>query len=120
MDLRREVTSTAPRWTHTCAWDGRELDGTDYVQISAHERVCLLHHPQFVTWLRDKSKTMYRTVIEDEAPSEARGIRKLDKVVSLLQARSKRPTASLGMNSSTQPHREAGSTSRRRRRRGPR
>lgn len=56
-----------PRWTHTCAWDGHELDGADYVQVSAHERVCRLHYPQFQKWLHETSKTMYRADDEGEA-----------------------------------------------------
>lgn len=49
-----------PRWKHTCGWDGHELAGMDYVQVSTHERVCRFHHPQFVDWIEESSKRMYR------------------------------------------------------------
>lgn len=81
------MNSATPRWNHTCAWDGHELGEMEYVQISAHERVCLDHHPQFLTWLRDKSKTIYRVVPEDELPARAKRERRLDRVLKLLQTK---------------------------------
>lgn len=55
-----ESNPRATRWTQVCAWDGHELGEMDYVQVSAHERVCRFHYERFQTWLRDTSQTMYR------------------------------------------------------------
>lgn len=57
---RTDLVAKTSRWTHTCAWDGDELGEMDYVQVSAHERVCELHNPQFQTFLLETSKKMYR------------------------------------------------------------
>lgn len=68
-----EVSDAGPgpnRWTHICAWDGHELGAMEYVQISAYERVCRFHLPQFQTWLYDKSKAMYRAEGADVETSD--------------------------------------------------
>lgn len=56
----------ATRWTRVCAWNGHELADMDFLQVSAHERVCRFHHPQFQTWLHDASQRMYRAVGADD------------------------------------------------------
>lgn len=62
----------ATRWTHVCAWDGQELGDEDFVQVSAHERVCRSHYPQFQTWLRDTAKTIYHVRPEDDGETDAK------------------------------------------------
>lgn len=71
VDLRTKPDDA--RWTHTCAWNGHELGENKYLDMSAHERVCRLHHPEFATWLRDKSKTMYRVAGDDDVLHIATG-----------------------------------------------
>lgn len=86
----------AARWAHTCAWDGHELGNLDYVEISPHERVCPLHHPEFVAWLRDKSKTMYRVVSEEEVLHAANGEKRPSKMLRFLPMRSRARSSTLG------------------------
>ena len=82
MDDPRRKSGTA-RWTHTCAWNGHELGEAEYVEMSAHERVCRLHHPEFVIWLRDKSKTINRVVAERDEQFKAKGQERLARVLRL-------------------------------------
>lgn len=62
----------ATRWTRVCAWDGQELGDEDFVQVSAHERVCQAHYQQFQTWLRDTAKTIYHLRPEDDEGTDER------------------------------------------------
>lgn len=52
----RRVSRAKERWPHTCAWDGHEMEGMAYIPVSAHERVCWFHHPQFRRWVAEASK----------------------------------------------------------------
>lgn len=64
------VIPKARRWATACAWDGHELGDMEYVQVSAHERVCLFHHPQFQTWCQETSQQVYRAEGAEPGNSE--------------------------------------------------